>query len=69
MSETIDFIIVGGGISGRLMQLALQNQGGTTLVFDEANSNQSSIVAAGLANPLVGKFFTIGCELMNFLMD
>lgn len=66
MSETIDFIIVGGGISGRLMQLVLQNQGGTTLVFDEANSNQSSIVAAGLANPLVGKFFTIGWRANDF---
>jgi glycine oxidase len=69
MSETLDYIIVGGGISGRLMQLALQKKGASTLVFDEAHSNQSSLVAAGLANPLVGKFFTIGWRAPDFFCN
>ena len=66
MSETVDFLIVGGGISGRLVQLELAARKKTTLVIDKTKSNQCSIVAAGLANPLVGKFFTIGWRSKEF---
>jgi glycine oxidase len=66
MSETVDFIIVGGGITGRLMQLELMQRGVAALVVDEPNSNQCTAVAAGLSNPLVGKFFTIGWRSDDF---
>lgn len=65
----MDFLIVGGGISGRLLQLELEHRGVSTLVYDNAKGNSSSIVAAGLANPLVGKFFTIGWRATEFFAD
>jgi glycine oxidase len=58
--QKIDCLIVGGGICGRLLQLELEQQGKSTLVYDTPQSNHCTTVAAGLANPLVGKFFTIG---------
>ncbi|PCJ65539.1 MAG: hypothetical protein COA58_09005 [Bacteroidetes bacterium] len=66
MSERVDFLIVGGGICGRLIQLELEKRGKSTLVVDDRKANQCSIVAAGLANPLVGKFFTIGWRSKEF---
>ena len=58
--QKVDCLIVGGGICGRLLQLELEKQGKTTLVYDAPTPNHCTAVAAGLANPLVGKFFTIG---------
>ena len=76
MSEKVDFLIVGGGIAGRLLQAELMGRGQSTLVYDQPDFNRSSVVAAGLANPLVGKFFTIGwrsheffCELASHYSD
>lgn len=62
----VDFLIVGGGIAGRLLQMELENRGQSTLVYDDASANRSSTVAAGLANPLVGKFFTVGWRVPEF---
>lgn len=56
----VDNLIIGGGICGRLLQLQLQKEGKSTLVYDSPVPNHCTAVAAGLANPLVGKFFTIG---------
>ena len=56
----VDYLIVGGGISGRLLQIELMKRGFSTIVYDKSNANHSTRVAAGLVNPVVGKFFTIG---------
>ncbi len=56
----IDYLIIGGGISGRLLQMELMDRGHSTLVYDKWNDNQSTRVAAGLVNPVVGKYFTVG---------
>ncbi len=69
MSDKVDFLIVGGGISGRLLQLELEQRGPSSLLYDNAKRNSSTIVAAGLANPLVGKFFTIGWRAKEFFAD
>lgn len=58
--QKVDNLIVGGGICGRLLQLQLQKEGKSTVVYDSPVPNHCTAVAAGLANPLVGKFFTIG---------
>lgn len=59
MSEITDFLIVGGGLAGQVLQIQLAERGITTLLIDEAESNHSSVVAAGIINPLIGKFFTL----------
>lgn len=56
----VDYLIIGGGISGRLLQLELMDRGHTAIVYDKLNDNQSTRVAAGLVNPVVGKYFTVG---------
>lgn len=66
MSQSVDFLIVGGGISGRLIQAELMDRGHSTLVYDIPEDNRSTLIAAGLANPLVGKFFTIGWRASEF---
>lgn len=59
MSEITDFLIVGGGLAGQVLQIQLTEKGYTTLLIDEAENNHSSAVAAGIINPLIGKFFTL----------
>ncbi len=59
MSESIDFLIVGGGLAGHNLQFQLQERGQKTLVIDASKENYSSVIAAGLVNPIAGKFFTL----------
>ena len=66
MSEKIDFLIVGGGIAGRLLQMELEKRKCSTMVYDQKDGNECSMVAGGLANPLVGKYFTIGWRAREF---
>lgn len=69
MSQKVDFLIVGGGVSGRLLQLELIQRGKSTLVLDDYAANRSTKIAAGLANPLIGKYFTIGWRVPDFFSD
>ena len=66
MHESIDCLIVGGGITGRLLQLKMEERGVNSLVYDSPEGNHCTRVAAGLANPVVGKFFTIGWRAEEF---
>ncbi len=59
MSESTDFLIVGGGLAGHILQIQLQAQGSSSIVIDNPKNNASSVVAAGLVNPVAGKFFTL----------
>ena len=69
MPKEVDVLIIGGGITGRLLQMELISRNLSTLVVDELNGKHCSEVAAGLANPLVGKFFTIGWRANDFFND
>ncbi|MEY2970981.1 MAG: hypothetical protein RLZZ599_1354, partial [Bacteroidota bacterium] len=53
----VDYIIVGGGISGSILSYVLMQHGASVHVFDVPNENKSSAVAAGLWNPIVLKRF------------
>jgi len=64
--QKVECLIVGGGICGRLLQLNLEQRGINTLVYDSPSGNHCTAVAAGLANPLVGKFFTVGWRANEF---
>lgn len=69
MADSVDFLVIGGGISGRLLQCELAKRNASTLVLDLPEHNHSTKVAAGLANPLVGKFFTIGWRAPEIFAD
>ena len=51
----VDYIIVGGGISGSVLSYTLMKHGASVHLFDVPNENMSSKVAAGLWNPIVLK--------------
>ncbi|WP_299395878.1 FAD-binding oxidoreductase [uncultured Gelidibacter sp.] len=55
--KEVDYIIVGCGLAGVSLCEELRAQGKSFLVFDD-HSQQSSIVAAGLYNPVILKRFT-----------
>ncbi len=53
-----DHIIIGQGLAGSCVALQLIKRGKKILVFDEPLKNKASAVAAGLFNPIAGKFMT-----------
>ena len=59
MSRSVDFLIVGGGLAGHTLQIELERRGKSTLVIDRPDLNASSVIAAGMANPIAGKFFNV----------
>jgi glycine oxidase len=56
IKNRVDHIIVGQGLAGSCLALQLIRQGKKILVFDEPWNNRASAVAAGLFNPITGKF-------------
>ncbi|WP_456407477.1 NAD(P)/FAD-dependent oxidoreductase [Thiolapillus sp.] len=59
MSESnfYDYLIVGQGLAGSLLAWRLIHEGKKVLVLDDAHATSSSMVAAGVINPLAGKRF------------
>lgn len=55
--KNVDYIVVGSGLAGVMFCNLLQSQNKSFIVIDDA-SQQSSIVAGGLYNPVVLKRFT-----------
>jgi glycine oxidase len=55
MQKHVDYIIVGGGISGCVLSYTLMKYGASVVVFDLPENNKCSTVAAGLWNPIVLK--------------
>ena len=51
----IDFLIVGQGLAGTAMAYRLLQEGQKVILYDQAEKNQSSRIAAGLYNPVTGK--------------
>jgi glycine oxidase len=54
-TDTVDYIIVGQGLAGSSVALQLMKRGKKIAVIDEAFSNHSSRIAAGLFNPITGQ--------------
>jgi glycine oxidase len=59
MRKMLDFLIIGGGVAGRNLQLQAQELGYSTLVIDQEKTNYSSQVAAGIVNPVTGKYYAL----------
>ncbi|HMP98631.1 MAG TPA: FAD-dependent oxidoreductase [Cyclobacteriaceae bacterium] len=58
MQLKFDYIIVGQGLAGSCLALELLKRDKKILVFDEPAKNRSSIIAAGLFNPVTGRKMT-----------
>lgn len=54
----IDYLIVGQGLAGSCMAWQLIQRGKRVLVLDVPRNNRSSMIAAGLFNPITGKLMT-----------
>jgi glycine/D-amino acid oxidase-like deaminating enzyme len=52
---TVDYLIVGQGISGTFLSWNLMKTGATVLVIDERNLFTASKVASGVINPITGR--------------
>lgn len=52
-----DYIIVGQGVAGSLISHYLMKAGKKVLVVDNGHKTASSVVAAGLVNPITGRRF------------
>ena len=56
MSKSVkyDYLILGQGLAGSLLGWNLMRQGCRVMLLDDAHDSSSSMVAAGLVNPLAG---------------
>ena len=54
MTQQIDVLIVGQGLTGSLLALRLINLGYSVLVVDDGHRSSSSKIAAGMMNPVSG---------------
>lgn len=50
-----DFLLIGQGLAGTALGYRLKKSGFRIQIYDQAESNQSSRVAAGLFNPVTGR--------------
>lgn len=57
-AQKVDYIIVGQGLAGSAVAVHLLREGKKVVVFDRPESNKSTLVAAGLFNPVTGKKMT-----------
>ncbi len=58
MKKTFDTIIVGQGIAGTVLSYSLLKAGQSVLVIDTANDYSATKAAAGLINPITGRYYT-----------
>lgn len=54
----IDYLIVGQGLAGSCLAWQLVQRGKRVVVIDKPEKNRSSMIAAGLFNPVTGKLMT-----------
>ena len=57
MKQT-DFIIVGQGLAGTLLHSFLEKKGHSSMVIDPGHHHAASLVAAGIINPVTGRYYT-----------
>lgn len=65
-----DFIVVGGGIAGSVLSYQLSERGQSVLMVSSGEIPSATRVAAGLFNPITGKYLTktwLAYELFDYL--
>ena len=65
--KDIDYIIVGQGIAGTILAHFLLKANQKIHIIDDAASNSSTAIAAGLINPITGRRFVKSWRLEEFL--
>ena len=65
--KEIDYLIVGQGIAGTILAHFLLKAHQNIHIIDDAASNSSTAVAAGLINPITGRRFVKSWRLEEFL--
>lgn len=58
MTNNVNAIIVGQGIAGTLISHALHSRGQAVMVIDHPHDYSASKAAAGLINPITGRYYT-----------
>ena len=61
-----DFTIVGGGLAGCSLAIALHKRGKNVRVVDRGDSVTSTKVAAGIVNPITGPYLTKGLRFNEY---
>lgn len=64
-----DFLIVGQGIAGTLLSWNLKKRGKHVIIIDPGHIGSSSMVAAGIVNPVTGKNFVCSWRADEFLPE
>lgn len=64
---TVKYLIVGQGIAGTLLALELERRGESFVIIDAAHQHSSSLVAAGIVNPITGKRFVKSWQIDDLL--
>lgn len=67
--QKLDYIIVGGGISGIFCAYQLQKQGQKILLINDSNTPAASKIAAGTWNPIAFKRFILSWRAQEFLNE
>ena len=55
--NTADYLIIGQGIAGTVLAHKLMQQNKNVIIIDNGHKHSSSIVAAGLINPITGRAY------------
>lgn len=65
--NTVDFMVVGQGLAGTILAWRLIQNGASVLVIDDKHKNSSSVIAAGIINPITGHRINITDDIEQFL--
>ncbi|MEE9437831.1 MAG: FAD-binding oxidoreductase [Saprospiraceae bacterium] len=67
MKKKVDYIIVGQGLAGTMLAWFLEKKGKSIMVIDNHHIDASSIVAAGIINPITGRRFVRAWRIESLL--
>ena len=65
----VDFIIIGQGLAGSALAMALIDRGATVMVIDQEDENSASRVAAGLVTTVAGKGMNLSWRQAEYLPE
>ncbi|MBT8439419.1 MAG: FAD-binding oxidoreductase [Gammaproteobacteria bacterium] len=68
-SMPVDFLIIGQGMAGSLLAWSLIKAGYSVHIVDNNHAHSSSVVAAGLINPLAGKRLVKPDDCVHYLQQ
>lgn len=63
----VDFVVVGQGIGGTMLAHHIEKYGGSVLIIDDGHQSSSSMIAAGLINPITGRKYVKSWRIEDFL--